>query len=174
MHGKSLVYITGFMGSGKSTVGRKLAASLQWSFIDLDHKIEEIAGKSIREIFSSEGEAKFRSLESEVLRTLGSQAHTIVSTGGGTPCHGDNMDFMLETGVTVYLKLTAGQLLNRLMNSSGERPLLRNIPDNDLYSFIEGKLSEREKYYNLANIVVDGVNPDINNLQTIIKLGAGI
>ena len=83
MHGKNLVYIIGFMGSGKSTAGKKLAAALGWDFIDLDRKIEAEAGKSITEIFSQDSEERFRSLETEVLRSLQSHVKTIVSTGGG-------------------------------------------------------------------------------------------
>ena len=174
MHGKNLVYIIGFMGSGKSTAGKRLAATLGWSFIDLDRKIEEVAGKTIPEIFSQEGEDRFRSLETEVLRSLKSQVRTIVSTGGGTPCHGDNMEFMLETGVTVYLKMSTGQLVSRLLGSTEDRPILKNVPDDKLYGFIDEKLAVREKFYNKANIVVEGINLDINNLQSIIKLGSGI
>jgi shikimate kinase len=174
MHGKNLVYIIGFMGSGKSTAGKRLATTLGWSFIDLDRKIEEVASKTIPEIFSQEGEDRFRSLETEVLRSLKSQVRTIVSTGGGTPCHGDNMEFMLKTGVTVYLKMSTSQLVSRLLGSTGDRPILKNVPDNKLYDFIDEKLTVREKFYNKANIVVEGINLDINNLQSIIKLGSGI
>jgi shikimate kinase len=173
MHGKSLVYIIGFMGSGKSTAGKKLASALGWTFIDLDKRIEETAGKSIAEIFSQDGEEKFRSLETEVLRSLKSQVKTIVSTGGGTPCHADNMTFMLDTGLTVYLKMSAGQLAKRLLGSTDGRPVLKNVPDGKLYSFIDEKLAVREKFYNKANIIVEGISLDINNLQSIIKLGAG-
>jgi len=174
MHGKNLVYIIGFMGSGKSTAGKKLAAALGWTFIDLDRQIETAAGKSIPEIFSQDGEEKFRSLETEVLRSLKSHAKTIVSTGGGTPCHADNMTFMIDTGVTVYLKMSTSQLVSRLLGSTGERPVLKNVPDDKLYGFIDEKLAVREKFYNKANIIVEGINLDINNLQSIIKLGAGI
>ena len=119
MHGKNLVYIIGFMGSGKSTAGKKLAAALGWTFIDLDRQIETAAGKSIPEIFSQDGEEKFRSLETEVLRSLKSHAKTIVSTGGGTTCHAENMTFMIDTGVTVYLKMSTSQLVSRLLGSTG-------------------------------------------------------
>jgi shikimate kinase len=174
MHGKNLVYIIGFMGSGKSTAGKKLAAALGWTFIDLDRQIETAAGKSIPEIFSQDGEEKFRSLETEVLRSLKSHVKTIVSTGGGTPCHADNMTFMIDTGVTVYLKMSTSQLVSRLLGSTGERPVLKNVPDDKLYGFIDEKLAVREKFYNKANIIIEGINLDINNLQSIIKLGAGI
>ncbi len=174
MHSKNLVYIIGFMGSGKSTAGKKLAAALGWSFIDLDKKIEEIAGKTIPEIFSHEGEDGFRSLETDVLRNLKSLSRTVVSTGGGTPCHGDNLDFMLETGVIVYLKMSTNHLVSRLLGSTGGRPILKNVPDDKLFDFIDEKLAIREKFYQRANIIVEGMNLDINNLQSIIKSGSGI
>ncbi|MCJ7616788.1 MAG: shikimate kinase, partial [Desulfobacterales bacterium] len=121
----NIVYIIGFMGSGKSTAGKKLASHLGWSFIDLDRRIEEHTGKSIPELFSKYGEDYFRDVEANVLKRLKSQTNTIISAGGGTPCHGDNMDFMLETGLTVYLKLTSVQLKYRLSESKGERPLIK-------------------------------------------------
>src|SRR5665647_886628 len=103
-----LVYIIGFMGSGKTTAGKKLAAALGWSFIDLDKKIEEHTGKIIPDIFSQNGEVWFRNVEAEVLRSLNELTNTVISTGGGAPCHDDNMDYMLETGFTVYIKLNPG------------------------------------------------------------------
>ena len=91
----------------RSTAGKKLASLLGWSFIDLDNKIEEHTGKTIPELFSKYGEDYFRNIESEVLRNLKSQTNTVISTGGGTPCYENNMDFMLETGLTIYLKLNS-------------------------------------------------------------------
>src|SRR4030042_3928468 len=102
---KKLIYIIGFMGSGKSTAGKRLASALGWSFVDLDRKIEEFAGKTIPQIFSQDGEDYFRKIEADVLRSAGKLMKTVISTGGGTPCHGENMDFMVKTGVTVYLKM---------------------------------------------------------------------
>lgn len=169
MTGKRLVYIIGFMGSGKSTAGKKLAASLEWTFIDLDRKIEEKAGKTIPQIFAQDGEDQFRQIETDVLKSVKGLTETIISTGGGTPCHGDNMDLMLETGLTVYLKMTPQQLTNRLLESTGERPLIKNIPDDQLFGFIEKKLSVREKWYTRANIIIEGINLDINRLHSLIK-----
>lgn len=169
MTGKNLIYIIGFMGSGKSTAGRKLAAAVGCPFIDLDRKIEEVASKTIPRIFAEDGEEHFRKIESEVLKNLDTGRRLIVSTGGGTPCHGDNMDFMLQTGLTVYLKMTPGQLSKRLLDSSGERPLLKNVPDESLPRFIEEKLEQREKWYNKADLIVDGQNLNIELLGSIIN-----
>lgn len=163
------VYIIGFMGSGKSTAGRKLATSLGWAFIDLDRRIEEKAGKTIPLIFSQNGEEHFRKIESETLHELDSGSNTVVSTGGGTPCHGKNMDFMLETGLTIYIKMTPGQLTSRLLVSSGERPLIKNIPDEKLMDFIENKLAVREKWYRRASIIADGTSLDISQLDSQVR-----
>jgi len=170
---KDKVYIIGFMGSGKSTAGKRLASALGWSFIDLDRKIEEFAGKTIPQIFSQDGEDHFRKIEADVLRSAGKLMKTVISTGGGTPCHGENMDFMVKTGVTVYLKMSPAQLAKRLLGSSGERPLLKNVPDDRLPDFIEEKLAFREKWYSKANLTVDGLNLNIELLRSIINSGSG-
>jgi shikimate kinase len=169
MLNSQILYIIGFMGSGKSTAGKKLASLLGWSFIDLDKSIEDQTGKTIPEIFSLHGEDHFRNIESEVLRSLKSQINTVISTGGGTPCHGDNMDFMLKTGLTLYLKLTPGQLKSRLSESKGERPLIKDLTDEGLLRFIEDKLASREKWYNSAEITMEGINLDISLLLSIVK-----
>lgn len=169
MHPGRKIFLIGFMGSGKSTTGRKLAACLGWSFVDLDDRIEERAGMKIPDIFSEKGEAWFREMESSVLHDLAHGADLIVSTGGGAPCHDNNMDFMLSSGLTVYLKLTPAQLQNRLLNSKTERPLLKNINEDDLTDFISQKLREREKWYSRAAIIIDGFETDISSLISLIR-----
>ena len=173
MAGNRIIYIIGFMGSGKSTMGKRLAALMGWQFLDLDEKIEEIAGKTIARIFSEDGEEEFRKIESETLKNLNPVANVIISTGGGTPCHSGNMDYMLEKGITVYLKMTPGQLASRLHDSSAERPLLKNIPDEKLLSFIGDKLCDREQWYSRAGIIVDGLNPEPKLLKSMIESGPG-
>lgn len=163
------IYIVGFMGSGKTTTGKKLAAGLHWSFIDLDREIEETAGKTIIEIFSDSGEEFFRKLESETLRHLNIQRDTVISVGGGAPCFSNNMDFMNKTGIVIYLRMTPRQLKSRLSGKPGERPLLKDIAKNDLHQYIGEKLSEREEYYNKALIIIGGINLDIKVLINKIK-----
>lgn len=158
----NIIYIIGFMGSGKSTVGRKLASHLNWSFIDLDKKIEEIAGQTIPEIFSQHGEEYFRSVESKTLKSLGSETNTVISTGGGSPCYADNMDHMIESGLTIYLKMTPLQLMKRLIDAKGERPLIKGLKDESLLSFIKEKLAIREKCYERASLIIEGSNLNIN------------
>jgi shikimate kinase len=174
MHNIHRVYIIGFMGSGKSTAGKKLASLLGWSLIDLDKRIEEKVGKTIPEIFSQHGEDYFRNVEAEILKNLISQTNTVISTGGGTPCHGDNMDYMLETGLTLYLKLTPGQLKSRLSESTGKRPLLKDLDEDSLLGFIEEKLALREKWYSRADITAEGINLDISLLHSLVKANLGI
>lgn len=160
------VYIIGFMGSGKTTTGMKLAAMLGWSFTDLDKRIEEYTGMKIPDIFSGRGENYFREVESELLRGLRAFSRIVISTGGGTPVYGDNMDFMLETGLTLYLKLTPGQLASRLPGSNDERPLIKDLTGEGLLSFIQEKLSFREKWYNKAELTLNGFDADIRTIYS--------
>jgi shikimate kinase len=163
------IYLIGFMGSGKTTAGKKLASLLGSTFIDLDRKIEEEAKMTIPEIFSLHGEAWFRQAESDILKRPGSEAGAVISTGGGAPCHADNMSYMLSKGLTVYLKLTPSQLVSRLSNAREERPLLKGMKGEELLGFITEKLAQREKWYCQAEIIVDGFDLDINNLYSRVK-----
>ena len=163
------IYIIGFMGSGKSTAGKKLASLMGWTFVDLDKNIEEFAGKSIPEIFEQDGESSFRQIEAKILRSLDSLKHTVISTGGGTPCYDDNMEYMLGTGLTLYLKLTPGQLKSRLSKSKGERPLIKDLGSGELLSFIEKKLFDREKWYDRSDIIIEGIDLDVNILYENVK-----
>jgi shikimate kinase len=175
MSGKPhIIYIIGFMGSGKTTAGKALASRSGWSFIDLDKKIENHAGKSVPDIFSVHGEDYFRKLESEVLMHLKTYENTVVATGGGTPCYNENMEFMLNSGLTVYLQMTSEKLLKRLADSRGERPLVRNLKNGELLAFIEQKLAEREQYYERSRIIIDGSDPDINQLYLQVSAELGI
>jgi shikimate kinase len=164
-----IIYIIGFMGSGKTTAGKKLASLLGWTFTDLDKKIEEHTGKTIPEIFSQNGEDYFRNIEKHLLRNFKSSKNILISTGGGTPCYSDNMDFMLETGLTLYLKLTPAELKSRLSESKGERPLIKDLEKAKLQSFIEEKLADREKWYDRSDITVEGIDLDINMLLSLVK-----
>lgn len=159
----------GFMGSGKTTAGKMLSELLGWSFVDLDKRIEGFTGKTINEIFTTYGEVYFRDMEMLHLRNLETGANTIISTGGGTPCQNNNMDFMLDTGITVYLRLTPAELKTRLWGSTADRPLIKNLNEQELLSFIEEKLADREKWYNRSDIILEGSNPDINLALKLIE-----
>jgi len=169
MQHASKIFLIGFMGSGKSTAGRRLASYLKWSFVDLDEKIENTEGMKIPAIFSQKGESLFREMESKALRELQPESHVVISTGGGTPCFSNNMEFMLESGLTIYLKMTPSSLKRRLVRSSEGRPLLKDIDRRDLEGFIAAKLAEREKWYSRAEIITDGLNTDLSYLLSLIK-----
>jgi shikimate kinase len=163
------IYIIGFMGSGKSTAGKKLAATLEWQFLDLDIQIERQEGQSIKDIFSSHGEDHFREIESKTLLNLNTSENTVISTGGGTPCYGNNMDYLISTGLVVYLKMTPGQLMSRLERSTRDRPLIKKLNKKELLKFISDKLLEREEYYLKASLIVKGTDLDIKALNYMIN-----
>ena len=152
------------MGSGKTSTGKRLSALLGWELIDLDKYVEEVAGKSIPKIFAEEGEESFRKRESDALRALETKKNCVISTGGGTPCSGTNIDYMLSTGYVVYLRLNPGQLKSRLVNGKIERPLLKGLNEEQLLEFIKNKLELREPFYGKADIIIEGV---IRNYKTV-------
>ena len=164
-----IIYITGFMGSGKTTAGKELASLKNWKFIDLDDEIEKKEGKSIGRIFSENGEEYFRKTEAKTLRELSTEVDTVISVGGGTPCFYNNMDYMLKRGIVIYLKMTPAEIKSRIEKDDMERPLLKGIEEKEMLDYIGRKLGEREKYYERANIITDGYNIDIRQIDEEIK-----
>ncbi|QTE36855.1 shikimate kinase [Mucilaginibacter gossypii] len=165
-------FIVGFMGCGKTTWSRKLAAKWGYEFVDLDHVLEAKAGMSIAEYFSSFGEDAFRKLESEVLKETEYAENAVVSTGGGLPCFFDNMDWMNTNGKTLYIKLSPKTLADRLENSKTIRPVLQGKKGDELIEFITGKLAEREGFYLQATNIVEGIDMSVEKLEE--ALGASI
>lgn len=163
------IYLIGFMGSGKTTLGKKLASHLNWSFIDLDEQIEIRTGMNVPDIFAVEGETFFRRIEWDVLRSLTITKDSVISTGGGTPCFDENMEYMLGSGLTVYLKMTPSQLKNRLLRSSHERPLIKNLSIDELQEYIEKKLEEREKWYCRAELTFPRFDSDFSGLLELVR-----
>jgi len=150
------LFLIGFMGCGKSTWGRKIARIGNLPFIDLDEKIVQETGMSISSFFSRYGETEFRQLESNLLRSISGSETAVISTGGGAPCHFDNMEWMNRNGITVYLKLPAAVLLSRLAGKEGsKRPLLAGKTEEEMLTFIEEKLLERKPFYEKAAFVID-------------------
>ena len=146
----------GFMGAGKTTLGKALAKDLGISFIDLDQYIERRYMKSVSQIFATRGEQGFREIESRMLREVGEFDDVIVSCGGSTPLIGDNMDFMLEHGQTVYLKCDNDTLLRRLKVARSQRPLIASKTDDELAAFIESETKRREPGYLRAEFICPG------------------
>jgi shikimate kinase len=163
------VYIVGFMGSGKTTAGKKLSEALGWTFADLDQAIEQREKRTIGKIFSESGESYFRKAESECLREYENHDRFVISTGGGAPCFADNLEFMKRTGIVVYLRMDPVSLVERLEGEQDSRPLIRDLDRGGLELYIIEKLKERETFYNCADIIVDGRNPDITSLAERIR-----
>lgn len=162
------VFLVGFMGSGKTTVGRKLAAKLNYRFVDLDELFEWHEAMTITQYFTKYGQDKFRERESEVLKTAVYPENCIVSTGGGLPCYFDNMEWMKANGKVIYIRLNPKTLASRLEHGKEERPLLHGKHGEDLIQFITEKLTERECFYAQANIVADGLSLSTEYLSDIV------
>lgn len=147
------IFLIGFMGSGKSYWGQRLAESMGRRFIDLDSVIEEKQKKSIAAIFEDNGEQHFRELERQELgRLIEKPEPMVIACGGGTPCYFDNMLFMKQNGLVVWLDPTVASLEKRLKPEKDKRPLIRSVPDEQLAVFIEEKLKERIPFYSGAHL----------------------
>jgi shikimate kinase len=155
-----LIYIIGFMGSGKSTVGKQLAKVADYKFIDLDNAIEQHENTTISSLFETKGESYFRQIEKQELYKTFDLKNTVVSCGGGTPCFFDNIDRINEHGISVYLQMPATAILLRLKQSKNPRPLLKNIADSDKTNFIQNLLELREPFYLQSKIITNAINAD--------------
>ncbi len=144
------IFLIGFMGSGKSHTGKRLAARIGTPFMDQDTLIERRTGKSVSQIFAEDGEATFRQLEADILRELHQLPRFVLATGGGAPVHHDNMDWMLQHGITIFLDPTVEVITERLAGETTHRPLLRER--EDLREFVTAKLAERRPCYEKAAI----------------------
>lgn len=162
------IFLIGFMGCGKSTMGKKLAQQLGYAFIDLDQEIEKILGSTINEYFVAHGEAEFRKLESETLKTFAYPANAVVATGGGAPCFFDNMDWMNGEGISVYIEMSAGALAKRLEGGKEKRPLLRDLNEAQMIEFIESKLNERDVFYKRALLTISGINLTADAMRALV------
>lgn len=163
------LFLVGFMGSGKTTIGKKLAAKLGYGFIDLDAAIEHAEGMYIRDIIGAKGEPYFREVESKTLKQL-ELTDKVISTGGGTPCFFDNMEWMKANGKVVYVELDEAALFSRLKTTNLEhRPLLKGLNDEGLKEFIHTKLDERKEYYLQADTKFNPIKQSMENLISMLK-----
>jgi shikimate kinase len=163
------VFLIGFMGSGKTTLGNQIARKLNCKFIDQDEYIEEKTGLSIAEYFAKFGEDSFRNIENEVLKQLITLDNVVVSTGGGTPCFYDNMEIMNNEGIAIYLKHKPETLFSRLKHAQSERPLIKGKSATELLDFIRIKLKEREPFYLKAKYVIEAMDLKPDDLVQLIK-----
>ena len=156
---KQHVFLTGFMGSGKTTAGKALAPLLKTRFFDLDEYIEKKEGRDIPAIFEEQGEEKFRELESTYLKQLLKLKDPhVISLGGGTVCFNDNLELIKKAGTLLYIELPINVLAERIKESKFTRPLLKNLTTEELIKNIEEILSERKKFYEQSHILVNGLN----------------
>ena len=159
------IIIIGYMGAGKTTVGKSLSKKLGIPFYDLDWYIESRMRKTVSQIFAERGEEGFRRIEYNMLHEVAEFEDVIISCGGGTPCFFDNMDYLNSMGETVYLKATPEVLYKHLKMGKVERPLLKNKTPEEMQSFIREQLEIREPYYNKAKHTLD-----VNLLDTYEKI----
>jgi shikimate kinase len=157
------IFLSGFMGSGKSTHGKKLAGLLKLPFVDLDLYIQTKENKTVQFIFDNEGEEHFRELETKYLKELITLEPHVISLGGGTVCFNNNLELVKNNGLLIYIEMSAEMLAERLQKSKQKRPLLKPVPSENLNKFIEEKLRERNGFYNQAHIKMSGFN--LNHLQ---------
>ena len=169
MGDNSKIFLVGFMGSGKTTLGKKLAKKLGEPFFDLDQVIESSEKQSINQIFKQYGEASFRELETKVLKeVISSNESFVLSLGGGTPCNQLNMDLVNESGTSIYLKYNAGMLASRLIGAKAKRPLIKDLNAEQLQTFVADKLLEREPFYTQCKIVTENNKVKIEDLIRLV------
>ena len=159
------IIIIGYMGAGKTTVGKALAKALGLDFYDLDWDIESRMHKTVNQIFDDQGEDGFGRIEHNMLHEVAEFENVIISCGGGTPCFFDNMDYINRQGYTIYLKSTPEVLHKHLQMGKTVRPLLLNKTADEVKAFITEQLSQREPYYLKAQHIVD-----VNLLDTYDKI----
>ncbi|MBR5777658.1 MAG: shikimate kinase [Bacteroidales bacterium] len=156
------IYLVGYMCCGKTTIGKKLAKRLGYNFIDLDQLFEKENNTSISNFFEEHGEAAFRVLETNILHSTALlPGNNVIATGGGTPCTANNMEWINENGISIYLSVNKGFIANRIVNSKQTtRPLLKNIPIDQIATYVDEQLKIREQYYLKAQIINTTQNID--------------
>ncbi len=172
------MYLVGLPGSGKTTIGRRLAEYYGWEFHDLDADIVAQAGRTVPEIFAAEGETGFRQREAAALRTLAARPGPplVLATGGGTPCFHDNMDVLHQTGFTLWLDVPTPELVRRLLRSHNKRPLLTTLPADEtpetaLFTRLQRTLADRERFYTQARLRHTGVATVATVVEALTQAG---
>lgn len=166
---QSRIFLIGFMGSGKTTLGRRLARRISYNFVDMDHLIEETADMGIPDIFREHGEETFRKWERDILLELCSREKVVISTGGGAPCHGDMMDLMSSAGATIYIEMTGEALRHRLIHARAERPLIKGKSEEELLEYIQNMLEKRSPFYKRARYHIDGSDVHMDCLIDLME-----
>ncbi len=164
------IYLIGYMASGKSWFGKELAFAAGLDFIDMDELFEERYRITILDFFERYGELLFRKLEREILKETITLENVVIATGGGAPCFSDNMDFILKSGKSIYLKIDFPLLMNRINGIKKKRPLIKDIASSSLEDYIKDQLAEREPCYLRANYIFDGPDYPIEEILKVLHL----
>ena len=172
------IFLLGYMGAGKTTLGKAFARAMGLTFVDLDWYIEERYHKTVRQIFAERGEDGFRELEKRMLHEVGDFEDVVISVGGGTPCFFDNMDYMNQVGESVFLDVDVKVLFRRLKVAKQQRPLLAEKTDEELMAFIVEALQKRLPFYTQAKHVFNGeqledrhqIQQSVERLKELLKL----
>lgn len=172
------IFLIGYMGAGKTTLGKAFARAMGLTFVDLDWYIEERFHKSIRQLFTERGEDGFRELERRMLHEAGEFEDVVISVGGGTPCFFDNVDYMNSAGETVFLDVDIKVLFRRLKVAKQQRPLLDGKTDEELMAFIQEALRTRLPFYTRAKHTFNGerledrrqIQQSVERLKELLKL----
>lgn len=161
------IYLIGYMGCGKSTLGKRLSKHMGLQFIDMDHYIEKRNCKTVPQLFEEFGEEGFRQRERKALEELAEFTDVVIATGGGAPCFFDNIDLMNHTGKTIYLNIHPKIMASRLLKSKTERPLIKGKSREELIEFIDETLRKRNEFYKQAKYEI--TRPDVD-LEEIAKM----
>ncbi|WP_347839759.1 shikimate kinase [uncultured Draconibacterium sp.] len=163
------VYLIGYMGCGKSRLGRRFSEHLGVQFVDMDDYIEERNCKTVPQLFADYGEDGFRERERKALEELSEFTDVVIATGGGAPCFFDNIDLMNKTGKTVFLNIDPAILADRLLSSKTERPLIKGKSREELVAFIDETLKKRKQFYSQAQFIISEPDFDLDKLQEMIS-----
>jgi shikimate kinase len=162
------IFLIGFMASGKTSKGKKIARKMEIPFIDLDRVIEEQEKQTITDIFENKGESYFRKLEAKILRQFPKDLKAVIAVGGGAPCFYDNIQYMNYLGTSVFLKRSKQRILGRLRQNKDKRPLVAKLNDQELKDFIEQRLANRNSFYEQAEFIFDADEQKINKLIAVL------
>lgn len=149
------IFLIGFMGAGKSFWGEWLGGQLDIPFLDLDEYIYKMEGKSISDIFRIEGESYFRKIERDGLHQIAKFKQFVLACGGGTPCYYNNMEFMNQNGITIWLNPSIETLIQRVKSKNNKRPLISEMDEKQMKVYFKKKIKERQNFYQMAQFRID-------------------